>query len=226
MKNLQKRANSPISLFYCLKLNKFIYATSLFAVVLGIFLLPKMAFMASITPDRIISLTNDERTAAGLNTLTMNDQLTGAAEAKAQVIIASQTFDHTINGRKFSGWIRAAGYQYEMVGENLAIDFASSEGVVRAWMNSPEHRANLLENSYADIGVGIAEGKFQGENTIVVAELFGDPLYKNPPIPENISRLHERFLPWNNSAPANYLSFYDGLLEKLSLLSVRQVAMF
>jgi len=116
-------------------------------------------------------------------------------------------FDHTINGRKFSGWIRAAGYQYEMVGENLAIDFASSEGVVRAWMNSPEHRANLLENSYADIGVGIAEGKFQGENTIVVAELFGDPLYKNPPIPENISRLHERFLPWNNSAPANYYLF-------------------
>jgi len=228
MKNSQKRANSPISCFFCLKLNKFIYATSLFAMMLGIFLLPKTAFMASITPDRIISLTNDERTAAGLNTLTVNEQLTGAAEAKAQAIIASQTFDHTIGGRKFSSWIRAAGYQYEMVGENLAIDFASSEGVMRAWMASPEHRANLLENSYADIGVGIAEGKFQGENTIVVAELFGNPLYKNPPIPADISLLHERILPWekNNFSPKNYLSFYNNILEKLSLLTERQVAMY
>jgi Uncharacterized protein with SCP/PR1 domains len=228
MKNLQKRANSPISLFYCLKLNKFIYATSLFAVVLGIFLLPKTAFMASITPDRIIALTNDERAQVGLNTLTINDQLTSAAEAKAQAILDNQVFDHTINGRKFSSWIRATGYQYEMVGENLAIDFVSSEGVVRAWMNSPEHRANLLENSYTDVGVGIAEGKFQGENTIVVAELFGDPLYKNPPIPANISKLNEHLLPWdkNSYAPARHLSFYNGFLKKLSLLSERQVAMY
>lgn len=228
MKKSQKRANSPISLFYCLKLNKFIYATSLFAVVLGIFLLPKTAFMASITPDRIVTLTNDERTQAGLSALNINDQLTSAAEAKAQAIIASQTFDHTINGRKFSSWIRATGYQYEMVGENLAIDFVSSEGVMRAWMNSPEHRANLLENSYTDIGVGIAEGKFQGENTVVVAELFGDPLIKSAPIPANISLLHEHLLPWDkqSSSPKNYLSLGSTLLEKLSLLRERQVAMF
>jgi Cysteine-rich secretory protein family len=228
MKNLQKRQLSPISLFYCLKLNKFLYTTSLFAVVLGIFLLPKTAFMASITPDRIISLTNDERLQAGLNALNVNDRLTDAAEAKAQAIIASQTFDHSINGRRFSSWIKATGYQYSLVGENLAMDFVTDEGVMRAWMDSPEHRANLLEPSYIDIGVGVAEGKFQGENTIVIAQIFGDPLIKTAPIPADISLLREHILPGdkNNFAPKNYLSLYDSLLEKLSQLSERQVAMF
>jgi hypothetical protein len=228
MKTQQKSLISPTSGFIWAKSNKIFQTVSLFAIVLGIFLLPKTAFMATITPDRIISLTNDERTQAGLNTLTENAQLTSAAEAKAQAILASQTFDHTINGKKFSSWIKATGYQYRMVGENLAIDFVTSEGVMRAWMDSPEHRANLLENSYTDIGIGIAEGKFDGENTIVVAQLFGNPLYKTAPIPADISRLNERILPWNKNdfAPKNYLSFYDGLLEKLSLLSERRVAMF
>jgi hypothetical protein len=184
--------------------------------------------MATITPANIISLTNDERTRSGLNTLTLNDQLTRAAEAKAQAILASQTFDHTINGQKFSSWIRATGYQYSLVGENLAIDFVTSEGVMRAWMGSPEHRANLLENEYSNIGVGIAEGKFDGQNTIVVAQLFGDPLIKTAPIPENISLLNERISPWNKDVKSteNQLSFYNIFLRKLSLLNNRQIAMF
>jgi hypothetical protein len=228
MKTQQKSLISPTSGFIWAKSSQLFYTISLFAVVLGIFLLPKTAFMATITPDKIISLTNSERTQNGLNELSLNNQLTSAADAKAQAILDSQTFDHNINGRKFSSWVKSAGYQYSLVGENLAIDFVSSEGVMRAWMDSSEHRANLLENSYTDIGVGLAEGKFRGQNTIVVVQLFGDPLIKSAQIPASITLLHERILPWqaNNSAPKNYLSLYNNILEKLSLLTERQVAMF
>jgi hypothetical protein len=228
MKIQTKTLISPVSHFILLKSGKTFYTASLLAITLGIFLLPKTALMATITPATIISLTNNERTHSGLNILTINEQLTQAAKAKAQAVLDSQTFDHTINGKRFSSWIKATGYQYSLVGENLAIDFVSSEGVMRAWMASPEHRANLLEDEYSDIGVGIAEGKFNGQNTIVVAQLFGDPLIKTAPIPENISLLNERISPWNEQLKTknNYLSFYNIFLEKLSLLSDRQVAMF
>ena len=92
-------------------------------------------------------------------------------------------------------------------------------------MASPDHRANILENEYSDIGVGVAEGKFAGQNTVVVAQIFGEPLIKPAPIPENIARLNERILPWENVSP-NYLSLYHNLFGNLSLLTARQVALF
>jgi hypothetical protein len=228
MKIQQRSLISPVSGFIWAKSGKLFYFASLFAIVLGIFLLPKTAFMASITPDKIISLTNEERARAGLNELNVNDELTQAANAKAQAILASQIFDHTINDRKFSGWIKETGYQYTLVGENLAMDFMTSEGLMRAWMASPEHRANILENEYRDIGVGVAEGKFAGQNTIIVAQLFGAPLFKTAYIPEWIAELNEKLIPGeqNNPAPQNYLSFYRQTLGRLSLLAEKKVALF
>jgi hypothetical protein len=226
MKTEQKSPFSLIPVFIGAKSGKLFYLTSLLAITLGIFLLPKTAFMAAITPDRIISLTNTARNQTGLNTLQTNSQLTAAAKAKAQAILDSQTFDHTINGKKFSVWIKAAGYKYDLVGENLAIDFVTSEGLMRAWLASPEHRQNITEKEYTDIGVGIAEGKFAGQDTIVVAQLFGDPLIKTAPIPEEISRLNEKISPRikNDSISSPYLSFYYQVIERLSSLTERRVA--
>lgn len=227
MKNSQKSLISPVRGYIWKKSRQSFYAISLFAAVLGIFLLPKTALMASITPERIITLTNEERTQDGLNALTVNDELTQAANAKAQAILAAQVFDHTINGRKFSSWIKTTGYQYNLAGENLAIDFVTAEGLMRAWMGSPDHRANILEYRYEEIGVGVAEGRFDGENTIVVAQLFGDPLIKGAPIPASISRLNERIIPFeeNNLTANEYLSFYRQFLNRFSLLTERKIAL-
>ena len=117
MKTQQKSLFPLIFGFISFKSNKIVRATILFAAVLGIFLLPKTAFMASIMQDKIISLTNEERGRAGLNVLNTNDKLTQAANAKAQAILDNQTFDHTINGRKFSTWIKETGYQYALAGK-------------------------------------------------------------------------------------------------------------
>ena len=228
MKKLNKWAFLPINGYYCPKFNRFAYTASLFAIVLGIFLLPKTAFMATITPDKIIALTNDERAHASLNILTVNSQLTQAANAKAQAILSSQVFDHTINGRRFSSWIKDTGYQYTLVGENLAIDFITSEGLMRAWMASPEHRSNILEADYTQIGVGVAEGRFDGQNTIVVAQLFGDPLIKAAPIPTAISALNERISPWNQQTASRpgYLTFCQLILARLSLATAEESNFF
>jgi len=70
-------------------------------------------------------------------------------------------------------FILAAGYNYETAGENLAYGFDTSEDTLTAWMNSPEHRANILNTTYTDVGFGIANSaNFQGTGpeTIVVAE--------------------------------------------------------
>ncbi|MDO8592238.1 MAG: CAP domain-containing protein [bacterium] len=157
------------------KLAKNSFKLSLLVILLGIFLLPKTAYLSAITPEKLIELTNQERTGSGLNTLTANQLLTKAAILKGRAILENNTFGHTINNQKFSSWIKDAGYNYSYAGENLAIDFISSEGVIDAWNNSPAHRKNLLSPYYQEIGVAAIEGKFQGQNTIVVIQEFGAP---------------------------------------------------
>jgi len=148
---------------------------SLLGILVGIFLLPNLAHLSAITPEEIIALTNQEREAAGLNTLTANQLLTQAAIAKGKTILESQTFKHNIDNRKFSAWIRDTGYNYSYVGENLAIDFVTSQGVVDAWKDSPMHKKNLLSPYYQEIGISAIDGKFLGQDTTVVVQIFGSP---------------------------------------------------
>ena len=151
------------------------FKLSLLSILVGIFLLPNLAYLSAITPEEIIALTNREREAAGLNVLTANQLLTRAAALKGEAILESQTFKHNINDKKFSSWVRDVGYNYSYVGENLAIDFATSQGVIDAWNNSPSHKKNLLSPYYREIGLAAVDGKFQGQDTTVVVQIFGSP---------------------------------------------------
>ena len=151
------------------------FKLSLFGLLIGIFLLPQTAYLSTVTPEKLIELTNQARESVGLNTLTANQLLAQAAILKGQAIIAANTFKHTIDDKKFSAWIRDAGYNYSYVGENLAIDFITSEGVMKAWENSPLHKKNLLNPYYQEIGIAAMPGKFQGQDTTVVVQIFGAP---------------------------------------------------
>ena len=145
-------------------------------VLMGVFLLPKTAYLSTVDANNIIKLTNKERNGHNLNTLESNDILAKAAYAKGEALFKNQTFSHTIDDKKFSAWVKEAGYGYSFVGENLAIDFVSSEGVIKAWLDSPTHRKNLLNEKFSEIGVAVLEGKFQGETTTIVVQIFGTPL--------------------------------------------------
>jgi hypothetical protein len=148
----------------------------LLIVLMGIFLLPKTAYLSTINAENIIKLTNKTRQNEKISPVTANQVLTQAAYTKAQDLIKAQIFSHTINNKKFSSWVKEANYEYSFVGENLAIDFASSEGVIKAWLESPTHKKNLLNNKFTEIGVAVLEASFQGENSILVVQIFGTPL--------------------------------------------------
>jgi len=157
------------------KLTRLNLKLSLLGILIGIFLLPNLAYLSDITAENIINLTNQERQTAGLNTLTSNQLLTQAATLKGQAILESQNFSHNIDNKKFSSWVRDVGYNYSYVGENLAIDFTASEDIMRAWENSPLHKKNLLSPYYQEIGVAAVDGKFQGQDTTIVVQIFGAP---------------------------------------------------
>ncbi|MDD4900773.1 MAG: CAP domain-containing protein [Patescibacteria group bacterium] len=157
------------------KRTKAYWKLSLLGTLMGIFLLPNLAYLSAITPEKLIELTNRIRLNQGMESLTANQLLTQAAIQKGETILDSNIFNHTIDGKRFSSWIRDTGYNYSYVGENLAIDFATSEGVLEAWENSPLHKKNLLSPYYKEIGIATIPGKFQGQDTMVVVQVFGAP---------------------------------------------------
>lgn len=133
------------------------------------------AMASSITPSNIIQLTNQQRAAAGLNTLNTNAKLAAAAQAKANNMLEVQYWDHFgPNGETPWMFISQAGYAYVYAGENLAKGFRTAEGVHEAWMGSPTHKANIMSGNYRDIGVAVVEGTLLGKETILVVQMFGN----------------------------------------------------
>lgn len=117
--------------------------------------------------------TNAERAANGLGALALNSVLNQAAQAKANDMAARDYWSHnTPEGNPPWVFFTNAGYEYETAGENLAYGFDDSDDTVTAWMNSPGHRANILNTTYQEIGFGMANSSnYQGTGpqTIVVA---------------------------------------------------------
>ncbi len=141
-----------------------------------VFLLPHaIATHASdITSQKVIDLANADRKGGSLEKLTENDKLTEAAAAKAEDMITDDYFSHTApDGTTPWRWIEKAGYDYNYAGENLAMDFVSADKMNRAWLASPTHRANILNEKYKDIGVAVREGIINGRGTIAVVQMFG-----------------------------------------------------
>lgn len=107
--------------------------------------------------DHIISLINAERRANGLAEVRTNGLLNQAAAAKSKHMSDKNYFAHTApDGTTDWSFINNVGYKYANAGANLAMgDFGNDEGLVRAWMNSPGHRANILAPFGQEIGIGI-----------------------------------------------------------------------
>lgn len=132
---------------------------------------------ADLTIQGTIQWTNSQRAAQGLPALAENAKLQAAAEAKVRDMFAQQYFEHVNpQGRDVSDLVNQTGYDYIQVGENLALgNFGGDEGLVQAWMDSPGHRANILSKGYAEIGVAVREGMFDGRKTWLAVQAFGKP---------------------------------------------------
>ena len=101
--------------------------------------------LAAPSSSEIITLHNNARANQGLDALQSNGLLSQAAQAKANDMLAHDYFAHTSpSGQTPWQWITNTGYDYEYAGENLAIDFYTAQSLQEAWMNSPTHRANIM----------------------------------------------------------------------------------
>lgn len=128
----------------------------------------------SISENELLNDTNAARAQNNEPALTLNAALSDAARRKAANMIEHNYWAHFApDGTSPWSFIKAAGYSYDYAGENLAKGFTGSQDVVTAWMNSPSHRENLLSPKYKDIGFAVVEGKLQGEDTVLVVQMFG-----------------------------------------------------
>lgn len=103
--------------------------------------------------EQVVELVNQERTKAGLNAVTLDQNIASVALVRAKEIETS--FSHTRpNGSKFSTALTEQGVTFKGAGENIAWGQKSPEVVMQAWMNSEGHRANILNKNFTKIGVG------------------------------------------------------------------------
>ncbi|MER6157021.1 CAP domain-containing protein [Streptomyces sp. NPDC001868] len=115
------------------------------------------------TATEVIALTNTERAGAGLPPLSPDPHLTVAAQAHSADMVARAFYAHT-SPDGGEPWHRAAaaGSTRRSIGENIACGQRSAAEVVRGWMNSPGHRANILKPGFTHIGIGFVGGGAAG----------------------------------------------------------------
>lgn len=200
-----------------------------------------LGFATEIIPDQVISLTNSQRKSVGASELKNNAQLAAAAQEKAKFMFEKDFWAHNSpDGVTPWFFIEKSGYKYSAAGENLARDFYTTNATVNAWMNSPGHKANILNSGYTEIGVAVVNGKLGGQDTTLVVQMFGRPLgvsapanqATNPPsqapvqtqnaratIPiQSVEVSQELQLP-SETKPSNGLSLSSSILPKTTLLS-------
>ncbi|MEU2542910.1 CAP domain-containing protein [Streptomyces iakyrus] len=108
---------------------------------------------------QVLALVNKERAAAGCSPVTANDRLERAADDYSDVMASSGVMSHTgPDGSTMTTRVEAAGYRWSTLGENIARGQADAASVMTSWMNSPGHRANILNCSFKELGVGVHFG--------------------------------------------------------------------
>lgn len=140
-----------------------------------------LGYATNITVGDLNAHSNAQRSNGGLGSLTLHSQLNAAAQAKAQDMFADDYWAHIApDGTTPWSFIKGAGYSYRLAGENLAKNFATSAGVVTAWMNSPSHRENVMNGEFVHVGYGVVNGTLQGEELTLVVAMYGTPAESAP----------------------------------------------
>lgn len=131
-----------------------------------------------LSKDKIISLTNQYRAANGnLKALKENKKLYLSAQKKVEDIFSKQYFEHkSPDGKGVGDLGEEVGYQYILIGENLAMgNFKDEAALMNAWEASEGHRENIINKNYTDIGVAVGRGKFEGKDVWMAVQHFGTP---------------------------------------------------
>lgn len=133
---------------------------------------------SDLSDSSLLTYTNAHRADLGLSQLELNEQLDAAAQAKAEDMVNNNYWSHNSpTGKSPWSFVIGSGYNYAAAGENLAFGFTDADDVIKAWMNSAEHRRNISSTSYRQVGFGLATSPNyvgQSKQTVVVA-LYARP---------------------------------------------------
>jgi uncharacterized protein YkwD len=140
----------------------------------------------------IVVQVNQQRVANGVPALTVNPVLTFAATLQSNQMVQqsnvqglAQAMSHTLYGVALPTMVSRdeyAGYDYTAIGENIAFGYSGADDVMTAWMNSPGHRANILDPGFTEIGVSV---KANPDGVLYFTQEFGNPITPTPPPPPN-----------------------------------------
>lgn len=130
----------------------------------------------------VINWTNQARIANSLPSLKVNSKLNAGAMIKIQDMFAKQYFEHiSPSGVGPADIAKEDGYEYILIGENLAMgNFKNDQELLAAWMNSPGHRANILNPRFTEIGVAVQKGYYDSNEIWMAVQEFGLPLSSCP----------------------------------------------
>ncbi len=190
---------------------------------------------SKITESQVLDRINLNRQDQGLAPLTLNKQLSQAAQAKGKDMLSNGYWSHqSPAGKEPWDFIAESGYEYSVAGENLARNFSDSNRLVAAWMSSPTHKANILHDEYTETGLAVVEGKMNGKNTTLVVQLFSAPETSVPSaLAQQTGSMGEAFLTASrnedvlgiqNQLAITPMHFYRfGILSMLFVLTVVHV---
>lgn len=143
-----------------------------------------LGFASQISTSEVIRLTNVKRAEAGLQPVVENSLLDNAAKQKGVDMLNKGYWAHVApDGTQPWDFFKKVNYKYKYAGENLARDFTSASSAVDAWMASPSHRENMLNDKYKDIGVAVVDGSLAGQDATIIVQLFGTLAADRPQIP-------------------------------------------
>lgn len=164
--------------FQLILMTVFIAYLTLFASILLPQLYSIFGYSSTITVPEVLRQVNQQRKAAGLEPLKLNDALSAAAQAKARNMMENSYWSHNSpSGVEPWDFIDQAGYDYQKAGENLARNFSATPDMITAWLDSPTHRENLLGKDYEDTGIAVLQGEMDGVPTTLVVQMFANPAF-------------------------------------------------
>lgn len=125
---------------------------------------------------KIVEATNQARAKAGLAGLSENDALDRAASDKALDMELGRYFAHkSPQGISPWDWIAKNNYVFMVAGENLAINYNDTNDLMKAWLESPSHRENILNSKFKDVGIGVRKFTAKGKSYTLIVQMFGSP---------------------------------------------------
>ncbi len=158
----------------------------------GISGLASNAGNVTLSVKSVIIMTNKNRADNGnLKALIENSKLNLSAQKKLDDMFKQQYFEHVSpDGVGVSDLGKQVSYDYIVIGENLALgNFKDAKALLDAWMASPGHRANILNNKYTELGVAVGHGMYEGRDIWLAVQHFGLPRSICPSINEVLQGL-------------------------------------